>query len=206
MFVQHHSHTTQVSSQVNNAKSDFDLIIKSKNNESINGKISFTYLNQPFEAGIIITYNSIQIKAQQPFAGIQASAPFLTNAAFDENKYLNNGSITKSGHQNIIWLILDVIHLYNLLRLKPGSILDLYREAFNHVKLIDSNLVFGKIDLESKIAIKAGKALGQKMKRQHKYAFGSNLDLLASFQDIIANYPQQLEKAPKVNRLDWIFA
>jgi hypothetical protein len=101
---------------------------------------------------------------------------------------------------------LDVIHLYNLLRLKPGSILDLYREAFNHVKLIDSNLVFGKIDLESKIAIKAAQILCQKMKRKHKYGFGNNLDLLASFQDIIANYPQQLNMASQVKKMDWVLA
>ncbi len=206
MFIQHNDSVSLIASQVINHSDDFNLIIQSKNNESIKGKISFTYLHQQFEAGIIITAKSIQIQSQYPFAGIQASAPILQNLEIDEKKYICNGGLSKSGHQNIIWLMLDFIHLYNLLRIKPGSILELYREAYNSVKTIEPNLVFGKINLESKIAIKAAQTLGQKMKRKHKYGFGNNLDLLASFQDIIANYPQQLNMASQVKKMDWVLA
>jgi hypothetical protein len=84
MFIQHNDSVSLSASQVIKHSNDFDLIIKSKHNESIKGKIFFTYLHQQFEAGIIITAKSIQIQAQYPFAGIRASAPILQNLEIDE--------------------------------------------------------------------------------------------------------------------------
>jgi hypothetical protein len=192
MFLQHHSTASStVLSQAASNVEDFELLIKSKGTSSIQGKIRFEYLEQSFQAQIIITESGIQVKSLYPFAGILASAPALTLQELEEGKYLQNGSLTKKGHQNIVWLTLDLIHLYNLLRFKPALILELYREAFLFAKEKDNTLVFGQLSIETNIAKATAKFLGQITKRKTKYVYGSNLDLLASFQEILANYPQQ---------------
>ena len=196
MFIQHNDSVSPIVTSLSSHSDDFELLIQSKSKNKIHGKIRFQYLQQKFEAGIQITAASIQIQSQYPFAGIQASAPLIENIELSENAYLVNGSLTKQGHQNISWLILDCIHLYNLLRLKPGSILELYREAFSFAKEQDAQSVFGQIQLDSPIAHSTAKLLAQKMKRKHKYQFGNTLDLLASIQHILGTYPQQF-LAPK---------
>jgi hypothetical protein len=199
MFLQHHSTAlSQVLSQSTSNSEDFELIIKSKSESTIKGKICFEYLQQSFQAQIVITESSIKVVTQYPFAGILASAPVLSTFEIEAFQYLHKGSLTKNGHQNIVWLILDLIHLYNLLRFKPASILELYRDAFAFAKEQDNSVIFGQLSLEAPIAKATAKVLGQKAKRKTKYAYGNNLDLLASFQEILASYPQQF-LLPKAN-------
>ena len=192
MFLQHHSTASSSLSTPTIANSeDFELLIKSKSATSIQGKIRFEYLQQGFQAAIVITETTIQVKSQYPFAGILASAPVLSSQELDDGAYLQKGSLTKKGYQQIVWLQLDLIHLYNLLKFKPATILELYREAFAFAKAQDSMLVFGQLSLSAPIAKSVARQLVQTTKRKTKYAYGNPLDLLASFQEIIANYPQQ---------------
>jgi hypothetical protein len=188
MFVQHHStHLVAAPVQINHNK-DFDLWIDSKINNTIKGRILFAYLEQSFESQILITPSAIQIQSTYPYAGILASAPSLSEAQL-ESPYLFNGSLTQLGVQNIVWLILDTIHLYNVVRLKPNSILSLYRETFNQVKGQDPELIFGKIQLNTNLAQSAAKFLAQKAKQKYKYVYGNPLDLLASLQHLLSSYP-----------------
>jgi len=188
MFVQHHStHLVAAPVQINHNK-DFDLWIDSKTNDAIKGRILFAYLDQSFDSQIIITASTIQIQSTYPFAGIQASTPSLSELHL-EKPYLINGSLTQQGVQNIVWLILDTIHLYNVVRLKPNSILSLYREVFNQVKGQDPELIFGKIQLNTNLAQSAAKLLAQKAKQKYKYVYGNPLDLLASMQQLLNSYP-----------------
>lgn len=196
MFIQHNDYVSPIVSSLENRSDDFELLIQTKSIYKIQGKICFQYLQQKFEAAIVITTTSIEIQSQYPFTGIQASSLKVENPVLAENIYLVNGILTKQGRLNISWLILDTIHLYNLLRLKPGSILELYREAFSFAKEQDPQLVFGQIKLENPIAKSTAKLLSQKMKRKHKYQYGNCLDLLASIQHILGSYPQQF-LAPK---------
>lgn len=192
MFLQHHSTASSpFNAQVTSNSEDFELLIKSRGTNLIQGKVRFEYLQQSFQASIVITASSIQIKSQYPFAGILTSAPVLSSQDIEDDKYLNKGSLTKKGHQNIVWLILDLVHLYNLLRFKPATILELYREAFSFAKEVDDTLVFGQLPLNVPVTKKTAKLLGQITKRKTKYAYSCDTDLLASFQEILANYPQQ---------------
>jgi hypothetical protein len=192
MFLQHHSTASSlVATQTISNSEDFELLIKSKSATSLQGKIRFEYLQQGFQAQIVITETTIQVMSQYPFAGIIASAPVLPHQEIEDGAYLHKGSLTKKGKQNVVWLMLDLIHLYNLLKFKPASILELYREVFAYAKEIDHTVIFGQIALDAPIAKLTAKLLVQKTKLKTKYVYGSPLDLLASFQEIIANYPQQ---------------
>ena len=188
MFVQHHPSTLAAAPVQINHNKDFDLWIDFKTNDTIKGRILFAYLDQSFESEIVITPSSVQIQSVYPYAGIQASTPSVSEAQL-ESPYLFNGSLTQLGVQNIVWLILDTIHLYNVVRLKPNSILSLYRETFNQVKGQDPELVFGKIQLNTNLAQSAAKLLAQKAKQKHKYVYGNPLDLLASMQHLLSTYP-----------------
>ncbi len=196
MFVQHHS-TPLVAApiQINHNK-DFDLWIDSKSKDSIKGRILFSYLDQSFESSIVITASAIQIQSAYPYAGIQASTPAHSEAPL-ESPYLYNESLTPAGIQNIIWLILDTIYLYNLVRLKPHSIVSLYREAFNQVKLQDPSLLFGKIQLNTSLAQSAAKFLAQKAKQKYKYDYSNPFDLLASLQNLVSSYPPVVSNPKK---------
>ena len=203
MFVQHYASPSQqvapiIHASSDNASSDFDLIIQSKNKEGIKGKIVFTYLHQNFEASIAITQHAIQINSQLPFEGITTSAPELDQAILNEHSYLHNGTVTKFGAQNIVWLMLDLVHLYNVLRFKPGSILEIYRSTVAFAKTQNDQIVFGHIPLVGPLAKSASNILVQNMKRKHKYTYSNPLDLLASIQLILENYPQQFLLSKKV--------
>jgi hypothetical protein len=191
MFVQHQITKHSLLERVALPSDDFELYIHEKTQQKIKGNIQFIYLNETFSAKILITPQTIQIQAEQDFQGIKLNAPVLSSNEISRTNYLLNGTLTKLGHQNIVWLILDFIHLYNLLRLKPGTVLELYRVAFGFAKSFDTAIVFGKIDINSPIAKLAAKVLTQKWKRRHKYEFGNQLDLLASIQALLANYPHQ---------------
>jgi hypothetical protein len=197
MFLQHHSSATPtLSSSVHKQSNDFELCIQSSTAEKIIGQIRFTYLHQSFEASVILTPFSIQVKSLYPFAGIAVSANTLDTLA--AQSFVHKGALTAQGHQQMIWLMLDIIHLYNLLRLKPGAIIELYRASFADAKKMNPALVFGQIPLDTKQAKMVAKSLVQNMRLKHKYVFSNPLDLLASLQEIIAHYPQQF-LTPKSN-------
>jgi hypothetical protein len=203
MFVQHHSTASSApSTSIVKKSEDFELSILTKSSTKITGTLQFQYLNQSFNAHIVITPTTIQINAQQAFEGIFASAPIIPNAELATKNYLSNGTITQTGNQNIVWLILDFIHLYNLLRCKPSSILEIYREAFLQIKLVDAGVIFGKIDAEGPYANQMNSLLSQKLKRKYKYIIANAADLLANFQYIIANYPLQLSKQTKAKQVE----
>lgn len=190
MFLQHHSSATPtLSSSVHSQSNDFELFVQSSNAEKIIGHIRFTYLHQSFEASVILSPSSILVKSLYPFASITVSAN--TFGTTNDQPFVQKGALTVKGHQQMIWLMLDIIHLYNLLRLKPGAIIELYRASFADAKKTNPALVFGQIPLESKQATMVAKSLVQNMRLKHKYVFSNPLDLLASLQEIIANYPQQ---------------
>ena len=194
MFVQHHSQKSDSKDSLLIPSKNFEFIIHSKAQQIITGVIQFQYLQNTFSAAILITPTSIQIKGQQGFEGIQLAAPFLPNTEITECFYVEKGMLSKKGDQNIVWLILDFIHLYNVLRLKPGKALELYREAFGIAKLEDPHLVFGHLDINSQVANSVSKLLGKQWKRNLKYEFGNNLGLLASIQALLANYPHQFNQ------------
>jgi deoxyribodipyrimidine photolyase len=81
-----------------------------------------------------------------------------------------------------------------VLRLKPGTVLELYREVFDFAKTLDPYLVFGKIEPNNPIANEVAKLLSQKWKPRVKYEFGNALYLLENVQDLLANYPLQFSK------------
>lgn len=191
MFLQHSTPVTPDLSTQSTPSADFDLVIKSKTKELIKGQLKFKYLNQSFEAQIQIAESTIKVIVQYPFEGIIASTPQLQQDQIQEQPYLNNGVLSKQGYQNIIWLQLDIIHLYNLIRFKPSAIVDLYRESFEFAKKQDGSIVYGYIPLDGSIAKTVANLLAQKMKRKHKYVYGNAFSLLSSIQQIINTYPPQ---------------
>jgi hypothetical protein len=190
MFVQHHFNTAFVSTPIHHSTADFDLVVLNKTKEALHGKVGFVYLQQKFEAKILVTATTIQITATHPLSGISSSAPDLSNAETSKEFYLFNGNLTAKGSQNIIWLILDIVHLYNLLRLKPTAIIDLYREAFLLAKVQNESVVFGNIQQEETIIKSIAKKLAQIFKLKFKYAYSNPIDLLISIEQIVSNYPQ----------------
>jgi hypothetical protein len=198
MFVQHHLPLSPALPIILVIQSpDFELFVHSKLQQKLKGTIQFQYLNQTFKAAIVITAHTIQIKSQQAFSGIRLNAPIISINDLVNNSYLLNGTITKQGHQQIIWLLLDYLHLFNVLRLKPGAILELYRATFNLVKNQNRELVFGKIDTNTPIAKQLANNLHQQWKRKLKYEFSNAKDLLVNVQDLLANYPLQFIQAKK---------
>jgi hypothetical protein len=189
MFLQHSTPTSQESNSLSTNSADFDLIIKSKTKNAIEGQIKFTYLKQSFEAQIQITASAIEVILQFPFEGIVASTPQLQKDQSQEQPFLNNGALSKNGYQNILWLQLDIIHLYNLIRLKPNTVVDLYRESFAIAKKENDSMIYGHIPLEGPTAPIAANLLTQKMKRKHKYTYSNQISLLNSIQQIINTYP-----------------
>lgn len=201
MFIQKHPQQNSSKELFLTTSKDFDFIIHSKSKQKIIGIIQFQYLQNLFTANIIITPSTIQIKGQQAFEGIQLNAPLLSTAQLNEIFYLQNGTLTKVGHQNIIWLIFDFIHLYNLLRLKPGKVLALYREVFSLAKQEAPNSVFGKLDLSTPLANRLSHILGQEWKIRFKYEFANKWDLLNCIQTLLTSYPLQFNQALGVQML-----
>jgi hypothetical protein len=198
MFVQHHLPLSPaLSTNLVIQSPDFELYVQEKTQQKLKGTIQFQYLNQTFKAAIVITAHTIQIKSQQAFSGIRLNAPTSSTIELANNSYLLNDTISKQGHQQIIWLLLDFIHLFNVLRLKPGDILELYRATFKLVKNQNRELVFGKIDTNAPIAKQLANNLHQQWKRKLKYELSNAKDLLANVQDLLANYPLQFTQAKK---------
>ncbi len=197
MFLQHSTPASQEPTVLLSNSQDFELIIQVKNNEGLKGLIKFNYLNQPFEAKIQITPASIQILSQYPIIGIIASAPLLQQDDILDRPYLSNASLTKSGYQNVLWVMLDLIHLYNLIRFKPGSLVELYRETVASAKKDNDTIEYGHIPLKGPLAHFLANILSKQMKRKHKYVYGNPLHLLESVQQIINTYPPHFLATPK---------
>ena len=109
MFVQHQITKHSLLERVALPSDDFELYIHEKTQQKIKGNIQFIYLNETFSAKIFITPQTIQIQTEQDFQGIKLNAPVLSSNEISRTNYLLNGTLTKLGHQNIVWLILDFI-------------------------------------------------------------------------------------------------
>jgi hypothetical protein len=82
MFVQHQITNRSKLEPVALPTDDFELYVQEKSQQKIAGKIQFKYLNQTFNASIIITAHTIQIEAQQAFSGIKLNAPIISTNEF----------------------------------------------------------------------------------------------------------------------------
>lgn len=188
MFIQHQQDIQGLSSLDNVVTSDFDLVIIDKSNEKVHCTIYFEYLHASFECAVLITPNSIQLNTVYPFKGIVTNAPHVSFANIADQKYLlEDGTITKKGNQNIVWLMHDVIHLYNLLRLplKAKSLIAIYREVFVIAKDKYSLVDFGKINTTDKLGIESADLFSAKLKLKHKHLFSDASALLQSVQNLI---------------------
>lgn len=188
MFIQHQQDIPGLSSLENVVANDFDLVIIDKSNEQFHGTIYFKYLNVSFECAVLLTQNSIQLDSIYPFKGIVTNAQHVSFANISDQKYLlKDGTITKSGSQNIVWLMHDVIHLYNLLRLplKAKSLIAIYREVFVIAKDKDAAVEFGNMNINNKLGIESANLLSAKLKLKHKHLFSDASALLQSVQNLI---------------------
>jgi hypothetical protein len=188
MFIQHQQDIPGHVGSENIVTSDFDLVIINKSSEQVHGTIYFNYLKVSFECTLLLTQNSIQLDSLYPFIGIVTKAPVVSFVNISEYKYLlEDGTITKKGNQNIVWLMHDVIHLYNLVRLplKAKSLLVIYRDVFLTVKDKDASVEFGKINTTDKFGIESAALFSAKLKFKHKYLYSDASALLQSVQNLI---------------------
>ncbi len=191
MFIQHQQNILEPSSVDKIVTSDFDLVIIDQSNEQVRCTIYFEYLHASFECAVLLTPKSIQLNTVYPFKGIVTNAPHVSFANISDQKYLfKDGTITKNGNQNIIWLMHDVIHLYNLIRLplKAKSLIAIYREVFVIAKDKDAAVEFGKININEKLGIESAVLLSAKLKLKHKHLFSDASSLLQSLQNLINQY------------------
>lgn len=177
------------------ATKDFELIFTSQINNQLLGTLHFDYLGVRFECDLKISASSIKIKTKHPFVGIVSETPFVPSYDITKSHYLNNDeTISQKGNEHIIWLMLDVIHLYNLIRLKPKSILNIYSDAFTIFKINNPLSLFGQIDTSddntNTIALQFSTALNKK----HKHAYSCPKSLLSSFQNLLNQYPREFTK------------
>ena len=188
MFIQHQQNIPGSSNPNKFVCNDFELVIVDKSSDLVRCTIYFEYLNEHFECAVLLTPNSIQLSSLNPFKGIVTSAPFITDANLQDQKYLfRDGTITKNGNQNIIWLMHDVIHLYNLLRLplKAKSLIAIYREVFVIAKDKEAAVAFGKINISDVLGIELAAIFSAKLKLKHKHLFSDSCALLQSVQNLI---------------------
>ena len=188
MFIQHQKDIPGLSSSDKIVTNDFDLVFIDKSSEQASCTIYFEYLHESFECAVLITPNSIQLNSIYPFKGIVTSAPHVSFANIPDQKYLfKEGTITKNGNQNIVWLMHDLIHLYNLLRLplKAKSLITIYREVFVIAKRKDAAVEFGKININDSLGIESAYLLSAKLKLKHKHLFSDPSTLLQSVQNLI---------------------
>jgi hypothetical protein len=188
MFIQHQQNIPGLSNSEYSVNNDFELVIVDKSSDLVRCTIYFEYLKEHFECAILLTPNSIQLNSLNPFKGIVTNAPLVTAANLQDQKYiLNDGTITKNGNQNIVWLMHDVIHLFNLLRLplKAKSLLAIYRELFVIAKDKEAALAFGKINISDALGIELAALFSAKLKLKHKYLFSDSCALLQSVQNLI---------------------
>lgn len=192
MFIQHQKNIPALLGSEKIITNDFELLIIDKSNEQAHCTIFFEYLSESFECTVLLTQNTIQLHSLFPFKGIVTNAPIVSLVKDSAKKYLyEDGTITKNGNQNIVWLMLDVIHLYNLLRLqsKAKSLLAIYREVFVIAKDKDATVEFGKININDKVGTASAALLSEKLKIKHKYLFSHSTALLQSVQNLINHYP-----------------
>ena len=165
---------------------DFVLETQSHNNHQLQGSLQFDYLHQHFECTFNISASDIKLKSVFPFKGLVTAAPTIPSYDITQTGYLtNNDVISKKGNQQIVWLILDIIHLYNLSRLKLSSIKEVYDEVFLVAQKNDPSLTYGKINPHQTINEQYTELLKKKLKRKHKHDYTTAIGLLASVQNLI---------------------
>ena len=191
MFIQHQQNSSGVLSPDQVSTADFDLVIIQKSIDQVQCNIIFDYLHESFECTLQLTPTSMQLRSVYPFTGIITTAPTISLTNLAAQQYLNKeGTITKNGHQNIIWLIQDVIHLYNLtrLKLKAKSLISIYREVFAIAKLQSPQVEFGKIKANDELGKEIALLLSAKLTIKHKYLYSDPKALLESIQNLLVKY------------------
>ena len=165
---------------------DFVLNIESNIQGQLQGTIQFDYLHQHFECSVTMSASDIKIKSLFPFRGLVTAAPFIPSYDITQSGYVTfEDSISKKGNQQLVWLILDIIHLYNLSRLKLSSIKEVYDEVFLVAQKNDPSLTYGKINPHQTINEQYTELLKKKLKRKHKHDYTTAIGLLASVQNLI---------------------
>lgn len=188
MYIQHHQNPATNKDLVNSAHDAFELIVLNKTTHVIVGKIYFEYLGQSFDCDIQLTPSSLQLRSVFPFKGIISIAPAITFANFSKDRYIDKeGLVTSNGHQHIIWLILDQIHLYNVFRLKAKLIVEVYRDTFQKMKTTSTQINFGEIDASTKEGNEFSQLLHRQCKLVFKYHYGNEKALLDSVQSFLKN-------------------
>lgn len=201
MFIQHQQNISGLLSSDQLSTADFDLVIIVKSKAQVQCTIYFDYLQESFECTVLLTPTNILLRSVYPFTGIVSTAPTISLANLSAQQYLNKeGTVTKNGHQNIIWLIQDVIHLYNLTRLnlKAKSLIALYREVFATAKLQSPSIEFGKINVHDTVGKDVAVTLSAKLKLKHKYLYSDAKALLESVQNLLLKYPDYFSTPLKV--------
>ena len=187
--------TKKTTAEAKSVNKDFELIVISKMNNQLFAKLLFDYLGQHFECDLKISTSSIQIKSKYPFAGIVSETPIVPSYDITKYHYLHHDeTISQKGNEHIIWLMLDVIHLYNLIRLKPKSILNLYKDVFDSFKIDNPLSTFGYIDTDDEHIINIASQLSTQLKNKHKHAYSCPKSLLISFQNLLNQYPKEFTK------------
>lgn len=192
MFIQHQQNIPGLLSSDQLSTADFELVIIEKSKAQVHCTIYFDYLQESFECTVLLTPTSIQLSSVYPFTGILTTAPSISLKDHSTEQYLNKeGAVTKNGHQNIIWLIQDVIHLYNLTRLnlKAKSLINLYREVFTIAKLQSPTIEFGKINVQDTFGNEVATIFSAKLKLKYKYLYSDAKALLQSVQNLLFMYP-----------------
>jgi hypothetical protein len=165
---------------------DFVLNIESSNQGQLQGIIQFDYLHQHFECSVTISASDIKIKSLFPFRGLVTAAPSIPSYDIKQSGYVTfDDAISKKGNQQLVWLILDIIHLYNLSRLKLSSIKEVYDEVFLIAQKNDPNISYGKINPHQTMNEKYTELLKKKLKIKHKHDYTTAIGLLASVQNLI---------------------
>jgi hypothetical protein len=188
MFVQHQKNIATEQSPLLVRSKDFELEIVDQSLGKLKAKIHFNYLHVGFTCHVEITNTTIQLASVIPFKGIITTAPELEVANLFLDGYLDSrGAITQNAQQQIIWLMHDTIHLYNLLRLKAPSVLQLYRVVFYDLKSEYDNIEFGKIPFGSPLEQIFANRFYTLATQNYKYRYSNAVLLFRSIQNLIQN-------------------
>lgn len=192
--------TKKIITETKMVNSDFELIITTQINNQLFGILHFDYLGEHFECDLKISASTIQIKSKYPFVGIQSEAPFVPSYDITKSHYLHHDeTISQKGNEHIIWLMHDVIHLYNLVRLKPRSIFNVYKDIFDSFKIDNPLSKFGHIDTDDENIIDIASKLSMLLKNKHKHAYSCPKSLLISFQNLLNQYPKEFTKPEMIH-------
>ncbi len=187
MFVQHQKNIATEQQRVVSSK-DFELEILNQFDGKLHAQIRFSYLQVIFTCDIDITNTTIQLTSTAPLNGIVTAAPKLDHSNILLEGYLDSRcAITKNGNQQIIWLMHDTIHAYNLIRLKAQHVLQLYRSVFYELKNTYKNLEFGKIPAGSKAAPIFADRLYVLSTQKFKHRYSNEILFFRTIQNLMQN-------------------